>query len=218
VASHSHSHPMALTRMEAAGLREELTGSRVALGGAAGTEVVGFRSPNFDVDGRVLSALAGAGYRYDASGYPTPWLIPARLALALKSGDPAEVLRLRLLPFTMERRPHRLAGLTEFPIAVTRFLRFPIYHTARYWMSRRAFLHHLEGHARRGLPLSYPLHAVDALGLTEDSVDPRLSGHPGMRRPLDEKLALLRTTLADLASRFDCVPFRERAGSTEPPA
>ncbi len=205
VASHSQSHPMSLSRMAPEALREELAGSRRDIGLAAGAEVLGFRAPNFDVNGRVLRALREAGYRYDASGYPTPWLIPARLVLAMNSGDPAGVLRLRMRPFTLDRRPHRLDGLVEFPLAVTRRLRFPIYHTARYWMRRDKFLRHLDDFARREAPLSYTLHAVDALGLAEDGVDARLGRHPGMARHLDEKLALLETTFADIAARFACV-------------
>jgi peptidoglycan/xylan/chitin deacetylase (PgdA/CDA1 family) len=219
VASHSHSHAMALSRLSDEALREETAGSREALSRASGSEVVGFRAPNFDVDARVLRALRDGGYTYDASGYPTPWLIPARIVLALKSGDPLSVLRLRASPLNLKRRPHALGGLTEFPLAVTGAFRFPLYHTLRYWLSRDVFLRHLDHFARAGMPLSYALHAVDALGLAEDSVDPRLGRHPGMRKPLDEKLALLEATFADIAARFACVPFGERPeGLGGPPA
>ena len=121
--------------------------------------------------------------------------------------------RLRASPLNLKRRPHALGELTEFPLAVTGAFRFPLYHTSRYWLSRGVFLRHLDHFARAGMPLSYALHAVDALGLAEDSVDPRLGRHPGMRKPLDEKLALLETTFADIAARFACVPFRERLAS-----
>lgn len=219
VASHSQSHSMALSRMTPEDLHEELATSKRDIERATGVEVLGFRAPNFDVNVRVLRALREAGYRYDASGYPTPWLIPARLVLAMKSGDPAGVLRLRMWPFTLDRRPHHREGLVEFPLAVSRRLRFPIYHTARYWMHRDAFLRHLDDFARRDVPLSYTLHAVDALGLAEDGVDARLARHPGMARRLDEKLALLETTFADIAARFACVPFREQmAGFDKSPA
>ncbi len=218
VASHSRSHAMSLSRLDEDALHEEIAGSREEIGRATGVEVLGFRAPNFDVDGRVLRALREAGYCYDASGYPTPWLIPARLALAMKSGDPRAVLRLRMWPFTLDRRPHRREGLIEFPLAVTGAFRFPLYHTSRYWLSRDVFLRHLDHFARHDVPLSYTLHAVDALGLAEDGVDARLTRHPGMARNLDEKLALLETTFADIAARFACVPFRERLASLGGPA
>src|SRR6185436_2076329 len=161
--------------------------------------VIGFRSPNFDLDLAAMRALADTGYRYDASGYPTPFLLPARLLLAIKSRDAAAVLRLRSWPFTMQRRPYRwqegARELQEFPVSVTPGVRFPIYHTPRYMMGEARFASILDGLARRGEPLSYPLHAVAALGLIEDRVDPRLAKHPGMERPLAAKLELLEQSL-----------------------
>ena len=211
IASHSFSHPLALGRLPAAELAHEVRDSREALERATGSEVIGFRAPNFDVNGRVVAALEAAGYRYDASAYPTAFLIPARLMLAAKSRDAREVLRLGLWPFTWRRLPHRLStGLLEFPASVTPIVRLPIYHTLRYVSDGPGFLRRIEGVARRSEPLSYLLHAVDALGLAEDRVDPRLAPHPGMDRPLGEKLAMLDQVFASIAGHFDPLPFRER--------
>jgi hypothetical protein len=214
IASHSATHPLALTRLSDAALEHELAGSRAALEAACGAEVSGFRSPNFDMDARVLAALRRAGYRYDASGYPTPVLTAARLLLAIRSRDPLGVLRLRLWPFSWQRVPHRVpAGegtLEEFPVSVHGPLRLPVYHTARYVMPERSFLAALDALAARGQPLSYPLHAVDVLGLAEDRVDPRLAQHPGMDRPLAAKLELLEHSLRAIVARFEPRTFRER--------
>lgn len=214
VASHSLTHPLAFARLTPERQREELEGSKRALEAAGAGQVAGFRSPNFDMDARALGALAAAGYRYDASGYPTPLLLPARVVLALKSRDPFAVLRLRPWPFTLRRAPHTLdAGgraLREFPVSVTPVTRFPVYHTLRYGTSDARFAATLDGFVRRGESLSYPLHAVDALGLTEDCVDPRLAGHPGMAAALAAKLDLLDRSLKAIAERFETATFRER--------
>lgn len=222
IASHSMTHPLALASLPAARQAEELDGARRALEQAAGEEVAGFRAPNFDLDGAALANLARAGYRYDASGYPTPVLAAARMVLALKGGDPLGVLRLRLLPFTWRREPHRIAtaggALAEFPVTVAGPLRLPVYHTLRYGGSDPAFAATLDRLARDGRSLSYVLHAVDALGLEEDGVDRRLARHPGMDRPLAAKLELLDRTLAAIAARFECVTYRTRLDRGEPAA
>jgi hypothetical protein len=214
VASHSTSHPLALSKLPDDALERETAGAKAALEAACGAEVVGFRSPNFDMDARALATLARAGYRYDASGYPTPLLAAARLLLALKSKDPAGVFRLTLWPFSFERLPHRLrtggGPLHEFPVTVDGLLRVPVYHTARYVLPESRFTSALDGCVARGEPLSYPLHAVDALGLAEDGVDARLAQHPGMDQPLTAKLALLEASLRAIAARFECRPFRDR--------
>ena len=229
IASHSLTHPLALASLDDGALARELDASRQVLGEAAGAPVVGFRAPNFDMNRRTLATLAACGYRYDASGYPTPMLLAARLVLAMKSGDPIGVMRLRPWPFTWRRGPHELrfaatdaargspgreAGaplaLRQFPVAVTRGVRFPVYHTLRYAMSDARFERLVDGFARRGETLSYVLHAVDALGLAEDRVDARLGRHPGLHQPLERKLALLERTLHAIAVRFECMTFRER--------
>jgi len=210
IASHSLTHPMALASLPEERMHEELVGSRDLLEAACGTSMIGFRSPNYDMNGRTLKRLAAAGYRYDASGYPTPFLLPARLLLALKSADPAAVFNLKLWPFTWRRTPHRRGPLVEFPVSVTPGIRFPFYHTARYVLSESRFHGMLDGFARRGEPLSYVVHAVDLLGLAEDRVDARLAPHPGMDRPLREKIALLDRSLAAIAAAFEPLPFRDR--------
>lgn len=220
IASHTWSHPLALAGLPGEAQERELGDSKRALESAAGAEVVGFRAPNFDLDAAALGRLARSGYRYDASGYPTPLLAAARLVLALRGGRPLEVLGLRLVPFTWRRAPHRIGtaggAIAEFPVSVSGPLRVPVYHTLRYGVSEARFAATLGGLARRGEALSYVMHGVDALGLREDGVDPRLSRHPGMDRPLGAKLDLLDRTLAAIAERFECVTFRERVDRGEP--
>jgi peptidoglycan/xylan/chitin deacetylase (PgdA/CDA1 family) len=214
IASHTWSHPIRFAGLPQDWQHAELSHSRRALSDASGFDVVGFRAPNFDMDSRVVPRLAAAGYRYDASAYPTPMLVPARLLLALKSRDPLGVLRMKPWPFTWRRTPYTWrahgAEVREFPLAVTPGLRWPVYHTMRWLTGERRFETGLAGFARRGEPLSYALHGVDALGLAEDRVDPRLARHPGMHRPLAEKLAVLDRTLAAIASLFDVRTYAEQ--------
>jgi polysaccharide deacetylase family protein (PEP-CTERM system associated) len=66
VASHGTSHRMC-NQLSEADLRNELDGSKHLLEDITGTEVSGFRAPNFSVSDRVISILQGSGYRYDSS-------------------------------------------------------------------------------------------------------------------------------------------------------
>jgi len=214
VASHSFTHPLAFASLGDEGMRDELTRTRAEIEAAIGRAVVGYRSPGFDMDRNALRVLSECGYRYDASAYPTPLLFPARVLLALKSRDPAAVFRLKPWPFSYDRRPsvYRFGERTlhEFPASVTPGLRLPIYHTLRYSLADARYESALDGFVRRGEPLSYLLHAVDALGLSEDRVDPRLAPHPGMERPLAAKLDLLERSLRSITQRFAVTTFEDR--------
>jgi peptidoglycan/xylan/chitin deacetylase (PgdA/CDA1 family) len=214
IASHTWSHPIQFATLKPERQVAELVDSRRSLSDAAGREVVGFRAPNFDMDERVVPHAVAAGYRYDASAYPSPLLVPARVVLALKSRDPFAVLGMRPWPFTWKRQPYLwrtpTAELRQFPVAVTPLLRVPIYHTMRWVVPPGAFERALLGFARRGESLSYILHGVDVLGMSEDGVDPRLHKHPGMGRKLDEKLAVLDRTLDLIGEHFDIRTYAER--------
>ncbi len=207
IASHTWSHPLRFAGLPAADQERELRDSKAALEAASGREVIGFRAPNFDMNAEALVRLVKCGYHYDASGYPSPMLMPARMLLALKSRSPREVLSMSPWPFTWRRLPHRWErggkSLTEYPVAVTPGLRVPVYHTLRHYTSDASFERSIEGFAKRGELLSYVLHGVDVLGMSEDSVDSRLAQHPGMERSLERKLATLERTLVALATRFE---------------
>lgn len=214
IASHTWSHPIRFAGLPIGDQRRELAESKRVLEAASGSTVVGFRAPNFDMNASVVPRLVEAGYRYDASAYPTPFLLPARLMLALKGSDPAAVLSMSALPFTWNREPYRWrshgAEIMQFPVSVMPGLRIPVYHTLAYYAKETAFLDRVASFARRGESLSYVLHAVDAMGLTDDSIDARLSKHPGMDRPLGDKIARLDRVLTCIAEHYEVRTYASR--------
>jgi hypothetical protein len=210
VASHSLTHPQPFRTLDDAALREELATSRARLAEATGTEIAGFRAPAWDVDTRVLTAVRTAGYRYDASVFPTPALVASRLAAYRRSAGKGSIFSMDLFGHAFAPvRPHRRDGLTEFPIAVTRWLRFPVYHTFSYFMPRWFFWRLLRGVLRSSQPVCYELHGADLLDLERDGIDPRMERHPGMRLPVEQKIASLREILGAIAGARRMVTYRQ---------
>jgi hypothetical protein len=213
VASHSLTHPQPFSTLGDGELREELDGSRRRLSAATGGEVIGFRAPAWDVDRRVLRMVRETGYRYDASIFPTPAILASRLATYRRGTGKRLMLGMEMLGHAFAPSwPHVLhdktGGLAEFPIAVTRWLRFPIYHTFSFFVSERRFRRNLEALLRSSLPVFYEFHAADLLDLHHDAVDPRMERHPGMREPLARKRTLLRETLRAIASARPVTTYR----------
>jgi len=210
VASHSLTHPQPFSTLGDGALRLELLGSRTRLAEATGTEVAGFRAPAWDVDARVLGAVRAAGYRYDASIFPTPAILASRLAAYRRSTGKRSILSMEVLGHAFARlAPHRVAGLTEFPISVTRWLRVPVYHTVSYLVPRRFFRSALAALLASPRPVFYEFHAADLLDLEGDGIDPRMARHPGMGVPLARKRAALRETLATIARARRVVTYRQ---------
>jgi peptidoglycan-N-acetylglucosamine deacetylase len=207
IASHSLTHPQPFSTLDDAALREQLETSRERLSAAAGREVVGFRAPAWDVDARVLDMVRAAGYRYDASVFPTPVLIASRLAAYRRSTGKRSIFDMDLVGHAFAPvRPHLVGNgageLVEFPIAVTPRLRLPVYHTLAYFLPERVFRRNLEALLRSDLPVCYEFHAADLLDLADEGVDRRMERHPGMREGLARKRARLRDTLrAVMAAR-----------------
>ncbi|TFH18703.1 MAG: hypothetical protein E4H03_14375 [Myxococcales bacterium] len=217
IASHSMSHPEPFRVLDDEALRYEVGQSRAVLAEASGEDVIGFRAPGWDVDQRVLDALRAAGYSYDASVFPSPALFLNRLAMFLKSRSKASLFRMELLGMG-SRAPHRRragdADLIEFPVAVSRWVRFPVYHTLAYLVPGRVFDRALDAMLRERLAFGYQFHAVDLLDLERDGVDARLGRHPGMRQPLDRKVELLRGMLRKVKVGRELVTYRQAVNET----
>ncbi len=206
IASHSASHPVGISRLPADELRREVEEARATIEQATGAGVTGFRAPNWDVSPRLLGFVRRAGYTYDASLLPTPLLIPARILLAVKSRSPSTMLKMPFWPSSLRRLPHVVqtghGAITEVPVSVAPRMMWPVYHSLRHGMSDGRFAAFLDGFSGRGEPLSYPLHAIDAVGIAEDGIDPYLRRHPGGGVGRAEKLALLERTIDSIAARF----------------
>ncbi len=211
VASHSLTHPQPFRTLDDAELRVELETSRARLSAAAETPVVGFRAPAWDADKRVLGLVQAAGYRYDASMFPTPVLVASRLAAYRRSVGKTSIFSMDLLGSAFAPvRPHRLTPeLVEFPVSVTRWLRFPVYHTLVYLAPKPVFRRALRALLRSSLPVCYEFHGADLLDLAQDRVDPRMDRHPGMKIPVAEKRARLREVLRAIADARRVVTYRQ---------
>src|SRR5262249_1163864 len=171
--SHSMTHPQPFRTLDHARLHEEIYASRARLAEATGTDIAGFRAPAWDVDARVLSMVRAAGYRYDASVFPSPVLITSRLAAYRPTTGQRSVLSMDLIghafaPVTPHHYRNGADGLTEFPIAVTRWLRLPVYHTFTYLVPRWLFARGLRALLCSRLPICYEFHAADLLDLEGD--------------------------------------------------
>jgi hypothetical protein len=214
IASHSLTHPQPFRTLDEAALREEIATSRVRLQEATGTEVAGFRAPAWDVDAGVLRLVCEAGYRYDASIFPTPALIASRVVEYRRSIGKRSIFDMDIIGHAFTPvRPYRLdngaEGLVEFPIAVTRWLRVPVYHTMTYFFPRWLFKRSLRALLRSGLPVCYEFHAADLLDLAADGVDERMLRHPGMRLPVEQKRAALREVLAAIAHERRVLTYQQ---------
>lgn len=215
VASHSMTHPVPFTALTDIALEREVGESRRVLQDIAGSEVVGFRAPSFGMDQRVLDRVARAGYVYDASSFPSPLLPLMRRAIRARAASRDEAVahdsgwREVLRPTRIHLRNTAAGAIVEVPVTTLPLVRLPYYHTPSFLLPgpvNRA----LGSWARlRAGNVSYTFHAVDFMDAEVDGLDARITRHPGMDRPLREKLALAAEAVTALAGRGTVLPLRD---------
>lgn len=214
VASHSMTHELPFSNLTPARAEREIDDSRRMLAALAGEDIIGFRAPSWDTDPALLTRLAVAGYRYDASAYPSILLPLLRRSIAARAetGDVRTGSALwngvfgPTTPYTVQTDD---GEIWEIPLATTPFARLPHYHTMRFVLPKAAFGFIAAWTRTRRAPITYQFHAADFLATTEDGLDPRISRHPGMELSLGRKLRLAEECTRSLARVRRVVPLRD---------
>jgi peptidoglycan/xylan/chitin deacetylase (PgdA/CDA1 family) len=223
IASHSHAHAYDLSRWELPRIEADLRAAHEAIRSAVGTAPVGFRAPGYTVSAPLYQAVAGLGYRYDSSTFPSA---PYYAAKALVMGamrvvgrrsrsvlDSPGVLAAPLVPY----RPDPLAPYRrgpgeaiELPIAVAPVTRLPFIGTLVTTWATPA-LRPVFATLRGREFLNLELHAVDALGAEDRLPAALVRAQPDLRLPVATKLARLEQVFEWIAGAFEPVPLADAA-------
>jgi polysaccharide deacetylase family protein (PEP-CTERM system associated) len=202
IGSHSVRHRL-VHSLSPAELRDDLAESKRMLEDLTGTEVVGFRAPEFSVqrlDHPCFAALVEAGFQYDSSVFPVPSLrygIPGAPHVPFRIATPAGALiELPLATTQVARWRLPIAGGSHFRVLPTRLVT---------WAAGRA--------DARAEPLVFYFHPYEFATRFL-----RLPGGWARNRPLARHVVLhnlaggrLRRSLRALVSRLRFVPLRTLA-------
>ena len=204
IASHSLHHRL-VHSMSRSELLADLRGSKRMLEDLSGTEVVGFRAPEFSVqrlDSPCFEALVEAGFRYDSSVFPVPSLrygIPdAPHAPFVIDTGVGKLVELPLATTRLARWRVPIAGGSHFRLLPTCFVR---------WAARRA--------DRAAEPLVFYFHPY---AFTRRWL--YLSGGWARNRAVGKMLALhnfatsrIERSMRAVTERLTFVPLRELAAA-----
>ncbi|MFH1131613.1 MAG: polysaccharide deacetylase family protein [Pseudomonadota bacterium] len=224
LANHTYSHPYDLCRLPAQVLEEEIRRAHDVILDTVGKSPVGFRAPGYFVNGEVFRVLAGCGYSYDASMFPSPPYYAAKAAviggMALRGRNSASVLgdpRCFLSPPEPYRpdikkpwkRGH--SPLVELPVAVVPYFRVPAIGTmlavSPPWMRRWV----LRGMTQRSF-FNFELHGIDLADAIADRIPTELAGRqPDLRVPFSVKRGIFLETLQELTREYRFVTLSEAA-------
>ncbi len=232
IASHTQTHPYALTRLSSDALAMEVTGAEESIRRVTGRRPVGFRAPGYAVTSELLRLLDSRGYAYDSSAFPAApyYLAKAGIMGALKlAGRPSAAIldRPRVLaaplrpyqPYLCE--PYQAAcgafalRLREMPLSVEPVTRVPLIGTSALLFPERA----VRALCRRMAKLPWvnlELHGIDLL----DSNDIRLPKLSSVQRELGisvkEKTRRLRDVFSLFRGAAEVLTLEDTARRMEP--
>jgi peptidoglycan/xylan/chitin deacetylase (PgdA/CDA1 family) len=234
IANHTHNHRYDFLRLAGAELEKEVLDAHYALRAACGVPPLGFRTPGYGANRRLIEVLKGLGYVYDSSMLPSfPYymakgVVMATMALTGRKSkaimhNPGMLLGPRQ-PYCPDRaRPwRRLRGkggaaggpeaeVMEIPIAVSPLLGLPIIGTtlvvAPPYLKRS-----ISRSASRLEFVNFECHGIDLIDAKEDRIPMELvSRQPDLKVGLKEKRSALKGFVAELLKTHKPVTLLEAA-------
>ncbi|MBK8270579.1 MAG: hypothetical protein IPK83_20675 [Planctomycetes bacterium] len=212
------------------GRRREIIEAHDMLSALAGRAITGFRAPCYDICRRSMDMLRRLNYRYDSSIHPSMIAPVIDAAVLLKShfrkwearpGSYAQLLA-PLRPFVphasncwrkARRKSSDLSGnaLVELPLSAMPISRAPFYGTWMQMTGMPLFRKSLSWLRRFDIPLHYHFHAVELVALTDADVDSRFRVHPGMSRPIVEKIRDIDEMLFSFSNNYNLMTLDSMA-------
>ena len=227
LASHSHAHDYALRHASRGEIRADITRAHDALTALTGSPPVGFRTPGYNVDVRILAVLAELGYRYDSSVFPCPpyWLaksavmswLAARRRPSRSSMTRPDTLFAPLQPYRPDPvaiwRPKPTSRLPlEIPMCVVPGARLPIIGTSLHLLGTPGFAAAYPL-LRRAHPrlLNLEFHVIDFMDATDPDVEELARVQPDVRVAWERKRRLYTSIVETVRRDYDFIPMAEAA-------
>ena len=222
IENHTYSHPFGLAGFPENEIRDEITRCSEIIEKTTGVAPVGFRSPGYSVNSKVINAAADLGLKYDSSGF---WSILNPVLrtfhrLLFKNGlsNPDFGLvtsKLRQYPY----RPSADNWLVpdagahpfwELPFPRTDVLALPFYNNFNLW-AFPAYTDYVSKRIDRPY-MMYLFHIIEFMDLSDD-LPAELAVHPNVKMPVRDKLGKSKAIMSNLLERYEWVSAREFVGS-----
>lgn len=215
VGNHSYHHILGLTLLEEDTLRTEILASQAILKAVMGHWPLKFRSPGYDLNGKLLKILIEYHIKYDYSLFPTPWGFVMRFMdgymrrwKGVRKSQYGTYMNLfaPLRPYYPSFNHAYLKGkqdkIIEIPVSVTPVLRFPMHFGIILNMGEKYFVRALNNFRRFGLPIHFVFHGIDFVDTTINPIFKDKSKNNLFGPPIDEKYKIAHNILNHL-KKFD---------------
>jgi len=206
IANHSYHHHLNFGFLAKKEMLSEMYKTDALIKEITGHSAVGFAAPNWSSSSASLQAVKEAGYKYDASLFPSWLRYPAAIktffhCLQARNGRCLSLLQQKHLGYALvgNRRARQVNGLTCMPVPTNQW-RLACWHTLVFMFGQRLHEMILRSCLKDNPHFYYVIHPADLLDMQDLNLQ-KTTHLARLQRPLKEKIALLERSLEIIASR-----------------
>lgn len=218
IENHTYSHPFGLASLSEDKIINEIIKCNKIIEKVTGCIPVGFRSPGYSINPKIINLLEKNGFEYDSSGF---WSIMNPLLkishrFIFKNGLKNEgfgniTRKLPQKPYKPVKNNLLLKSnnnrkIWELPLPRTVILGLPFYNNFNLWIPF-FFSNYFSSYIRKPY-IVYLFHIIEFMDL-KDNLPKELKLHPNLKTPLDIKLRRSDIIINNLCKHYELIKTRE---------
>ena len=212
IENHTYSHPFGLASLSLDLIRNEITECNRIIEQVTGRHPIGFRSPGYSINSKVLEIVRQIGLKYDSSAY---WSIMNPVIkyghkYIFKNGLENEGFgeATRKIP----QKPYfpnsenwlkpddKIQSLLELPLPRTKIIGMPFYNNFNL-LTPKVYTRLVTRKIKKPC-LVYLLHIIEFMDLS-DNIPGELIVHPNLKIPVSKKIDYTREIISTLCNRYE---------------
>jgi peptidoglycan/xylan/chitin deacetylase (PgdA/CDA1 family) len=217
IENHTYSHPFGLASLSEEEIRNEIILCNLIIEKITKTRPIGFRSPGYSINTKVINTLENLNFKYDSSGFwsiMNPMLKISQNIFfknGVNNGDFGGVSR-KL--FHSPYFPHsnnwlihseKARNLLELPLPRTNLFGLPFYNNFNLW-APSFYSYYISKNIRKD-NIVYLFHIIEFMDLT-DNIPKELAVHPNIKIPVKAKMKKSGKLLANLLEHYEATSTR----------
>jgi peptidoglycan/xylan/chitin deacetylase (PgdA/CDA1 family) len=217
IENHTYSHPFGLTRLSDDKIKEEITLCSDQINKITGQYPVGFRSPGYNINTKIINILESLNFKYDSSGFYSIMNIALKASQkvlfknGVNNGDFGGVnSKLGHAPYFPDNTNWLIKGakrgIIELPLPRTNILGLPFYNNFNLW-TPSVYTNYIAKRIKRS-NIVYLFHIIEFMDMT-DNIPGELSIHPNLKRPVKEKINKSYQFLDNLLNHYEHIPTKQ---------
>ena len=214
IENHTYSHPFGLATLSDDNIIYEIKKCSEIIELVTGRTPIGFRSPGYSINSKIINLLQDNGFKYDSSGF---WsimnpILKSSHKLLFKNGLKNEgfgyvTRKLGQKPYTPDTdnwllRSNNNRKFWELPLPRTGILGLPFYNNFNLW-TPSAYANLISKFISKPY-IVYLFHIIEFMDLN-DSIPHELNVHPNLTIPLNKKIKRAEKIMTNLYTRYKLI-------------